>query len=251
MSLTFTSPITALPYGRSINLAAEGGTLPYVYSLGEGPDAAGGTILPLENGSVTYTAPTATPKYEDAIDEIIVTDADGATAAVQIIVGDHLTIFCDILAHELNIPGRVFLANQKFNWPKDTELFLVVDELTDKQVSSSVHNETGNNSFSEIQTINAASFLSVHIYSRGLAARKRRYEVLMALASTYSKNQQVRSGMSIAQVMVGNAIHNLSEVDGDAMMNHFHFDVVVLYTKKKITAVEYADSFEVEEKINA
>jgi len=248
MSLTISSPITALSCGSFLNIAATDGVTPYVYSLKEG--GAGGSLLTLEDGSVTYASPSALTRPGNCIDEIIVTDAEENTASVQLIVGDYFTIFCDILAHELNLFGRVYMGNQKFNWPKDTGMFIVADVLTTRPTGNNVHYKSINNIFHEIKTISCMATMSVNIYSRGLEAMERKEEVLMALTSTYSRNQQTRNGIRLGTIPSGASMQNLSELDGDAMLYRFHFDVGLFYSKQKIKAVDYFDSFQVAEKIN-
>ena len=246
MSLNITSPFSALSFGTSINLTANDGVTPYTYSLA--PTGIGGSIQPLQDGSVTYTAPKTLSNPIDCIDEIIVTDAEENTASVKLIIGDYLTIFCDILAHELDLYGRVFIEDQKFNWPKDSRMFVTVGELGPRSYGNNVKYGTINNVFSEIKTTTTSAIMSVNIFSRSTEARERKEEVQMALASTYSRNQQTRNGISIGTMA---PMQSIPEIDGSAVLYRFHADVGIFYSKQIIKPVDYFDSFQIAEKINA
>jgi len=249
MTLTFGTPVTALGFGSFINITASGGTPPYTYSLA--PGGVGGSLIELTDGSVTYSAPSNLPSSGNCLARILAEDSEGEPGEVSIIVGDYQTIFCDIIQHELDIPGRVFLENQKVMWPKDDKLFITAGILTNRIVGNNCEYKMVGGNYSEIKTINAASTMSVNIYSRGLDALVRQNEVLMALKSTYSQQQQVRNGIRIAEIPSGRAIQNLSELDGDAILYRFHFDTVVYYSQTLIKAVDYFDKFQIAEKINA
>ena len=247
--MILSSPITALNFGSFINLAPSEGTAPYTYALKE--NGAGGSLLPLEDGSVTYAAPVALGNNGICVDTIICTDNLGATAETAIIVGDYLTIVCDILAHEMDMHGRVFLYNQKFMRPTDEKAYIVVSVQTTRPRGNNVHYKTINGVFSEITTVDSMAILGVDMMSRSLEALNRQDEMLMALRSTYSTQQQNRNGIRIGTIPTGGALQNMSELDGNAMLYRFRFDVSVFYSKTKIKPVDYFDKFEVREKINA
>lgn len=249
MSLTIESPISAIGFNRVLNLAAQGGTPPYSYQLLEG---VGGQLTTLSDGSVNYTAPAEYPESQDCLATIKATDDDGNTAEVSIIVGDYQTIICDILARELGLEyNRVFLFNQKYEWPKDEKMFIEVGEGTSQLISNIPSHQTINDRYYEIQTISMATPLEINIYSRGREAVKRHAEIPMALNSTYSIQQQGRNGISIAKITLGKNIKNLSELDGAAMMNRFLAEIVVNHSEERIKEVPYFDKYTIAEKVNA
>ena len=184
MSLTFQSPVSALGFDCLINLAASGGTAPYTYELLEG---VGGEITALEDGSVNYKAPSQYPASQDCLATIKATDNLGDTAEVSMIVGDYLTIVCDILARELGLENnRVFLFNQKYEWPKDEKMFIEVGMGTSQTISDIPTYQDIGGKYYEIQTISMATPLEINIYSRGNEAVMRHPEIPMALNSVYS-----------------------------------------------------------------
>lgn len=246
--LELKSPITAIGFSRHINISASGGTAPYVYSLKQ--NGVGGSITLLEDGSATYFAPTHLPSSGICVEEIKVEDAENHKASTNIIVGDYVTIFCDVIAHELNLSGRVFIANQKFEWPKDDGLFVVVEVGDPKLIGNNVEYYTINNVYSEVATVNSCATISVNAYSRGLAAMQRFPEILMAFASTYGQQQQSRNGIRIATSPSGPRVHNLSELDGNAMLYRYQMDVSVFHNDIKIKEVDYFNSFQLATKVD-
>ena len=241
------SPITALGLGCFINLAPTNGTAPYSYALKA--NGAGGTLVIPEDGfSVTYTAPSNLPASGVCVDTIQVTDAQEATAEVSLIVGDYLTIICDILAHEMDMAGRVFLYNQKFMKPTDEKPYIVVSVQHTRPRGNNVQCAMINGVYCSIASVPSAAIVGIDIISRSLAALERKDEIPVALASVYSQQQQSRCGFQLAKSIV---MQNLSDLDGDAMLYHFHGDVTAFYGKTYIKPVDYFDGYEIETKINA
>ena len=246
--LVLPSPIGALGLGRSVYVMAAGGTPPYIYQLKR--NGAGGSIVTQEDGSVTYTAPASIDHNGNYVETILVTDNEGDKSSLELIVGDYLTILCDIISHELGMPGRVYIGSQKFEMPKDDRMFVVVDLAAVQLMGNNVEYEIIDNVYSEIKTVNACATVSVNIFSRGTEALTRHFEVLTALTSTYSQQQQARNGFRVSTLLTSPQIQNLSEVDGNSTLYRFHLEISVFHSDRKITAVDYADSFQIASKIN-
>lgn len=247
--LVLTSPIRSITYGRHINMSAYGGTPPYQYSVKR--NGAGGSVVPLEDGSVTYFAPLELPSNGICVDQINVVDAENNKASTSIIVGDYITIFCDVIAHEMDLYDRVFIASQKFEWPKDDKLFIVVDVATTRLIGNNVEYRTINSIYSEVKTINSCATFSINAYSRSLEALHRFPQILSAFSSAYGQEQQVRNGIRISTLPNGPLVNNLSELDGSSMLYRFHMNVSVFHNDQTIKAVDYFDSYQLATKVNA
>jgi len=227
---------TAIAPGITASFGASGGTEPYFYEVL--PGGAGGTINPTTG---LYTAPaTQDPDVSLQKDIIQVTDDDDATETAEILVCNHLELFCDILQKELELDdGRVYLWNQKLMQPKDNGIYIAVSVISTKPFGNS--NTLNADGFS-IQNLNVLASLQIDIISRGPGARDRKEEIVLALNSNYSKTQQQGNGFSIANLST--SFVNLSEVDGAAIPYRFSIAANIQYFIKKQKAVDYFDTFD-------
>jgi len=236
MSLSLLQSLTAIAPRISAPFQATGGTAPYAYAVL--PGGAGGSI---DSSSGIYTAPiVVNPDPKKVYDTIQVTDSLAATATAQILVGNPLQLLCDVLATELGLaPGRVYLWDQKNMQPTDAGMFIVVQELNPKCFGNIIKNDpiTGDS----LQSVNMHSMLSIDIKSRGPEARDRKEEVVMALKSIYSEQQQNANNFRIFPV-IGHIV-NLSEIDGAAIPYRYNLSANIQYSVSKTKAVPLYTQF--------
>lgn len=236
--ITITQTAKALTVNRTSSFLANGGTGPYLFEVEAG--GAGGSIT-LEG---LYTAPAAVnPDPSKAFDVVRVTDSLGDTATSKILVADTLSIFCEVLQRELNLPdGRVYLFNEKIMKPTDSGVYIAVSVLSDRPFGNNrrfIHSGTPGSE----QYITVVSRIGVDVMSRSHEARDRRFEVLMALASDYSIKQQEANGFQISRLPLSAQIANLSAIDGAAIPFRFHFDVNITHSVSKSAPVSYYSTF--------
>lgn len=229
MSLSLLPHTSAVMPNLTIPFVGTGGTLPYTYSVQGG--GAGGTI---NASSGVYTSPNNT-----GVDTILVTDALAATAQSTVLVGNALELFCDVIQTSMGLAnGRVYLWDQKINAPTDNDVFVVVGVVSAKPFGNT-------NSFDpvlgSIQSVNMQAMLSVDIISRGPAARDRKEEIILALNSTYSEQQQELNSFRIFPISSG--FVNLSQEDGAAIPYRFNISCHVQYYVTKTTTIAYFDDF--------
>ena len=242
--MIITQSKTALAPGLSASFLAAGGNAPYTYSVAA--DGAGGTI----NASTgVYTAPAVLsedPKRQ--VDTIIATDALGGsfgTISSTILIAHPLLLFCEILEREMGLaPGRVYLYNQKIMQPTDSGIFIAVSILSDKPFGNINRSAQSGAGLKSEQYISASTTLGVDIISRGPGARDRRLEILLALGSTYSQQQQNANSFYIARLPSGSRFVNLSTVDGAAIPYRFHIDIDMQYAYSKSTPIFFYDDFQ-------
>ena len=219
---------TALAISLTQPFSAVGGTPPYTFKIL--PGGAGGSV----DGSGIYTAPSVTGQ-----DVIEVTDSLGATATALALVKTPLNLFCDVLQQSMGLAdGRVYLWDQKIFEPTDMGLYIVVSVLNPKVFGSSRYLDADGNA---VQSVNMHTSLSVDIKSRGPEARDRKEEVIMALNSMYSEQQQEKNSIRI--FALPQSFNNLSEEDGAAIPYRFNFTVNIQYFVTKKTSVDFYDSF--------
>lgn len=233
MSLALSAGTLALGPGIFTYFKASGGTEPYVYSVL--PGGAGGTINATTG---KYTAPIATT----GVDTVQAEDDDGATVTADVLVANPLELFCDVIQRELGLAnGRVVLWDQKFNMPKDSDLVIAVRCVNPKPFGNIVRYDGSGGGMDAIQNVNMQAKLDINVMSRGPAARDRKEEVILALVSTYSQQQQASNGFSIARLS-SNFI-DVSEIDGAAIPYRFVISVNIQYSFQKTKAVDYFDDF--------
>jgi hypothetical protein len=244
MSLTLAASKSALAAGLKASFLANGGTEPYTYSVL--PDGAGGTI---NASSGLYTAPALlSSNPSESYDRIQVTDSTvptPATAVLPILVTDALGLFCDIIQKEMNLDnGRVFFWDQKISQPKDNGLYVAITELSPRPFGNTNRQVGNDDGLDSVQSLNMRSTLQVSLISRGPEARTRKAELIMALMSNYSQQQQVANSFSIGRLPPGGQFVNLSNIDGAAIPYRYDIAVSIQYLVRKIKPVAYIDDFE-------
>lgn len=227
--------VTALAPNMKATFEGAGGVAPYTYSLADG--GPGGSI----NEDGLYTAPVSIPSDITRIYETIyVSDSANAFAQAQVLITNHFGLLCEIIQKELNLSSnRVFMWNQKILEPKDSGLYIMLSMISQKVFGNSLSYDSSGNA---IQTVNMRSMIGVNIKSRSNEAERRKEEVLFALSSHYSRQQQERNNFHIAPVTSN--ITNLSEIDGSAIPYRYHFDLNMIYGVMRIKESEYYENYQ-------
>jgi len=243
LAIAITQTATAVGTNAPASFLALGGTPPYVYSVL--PGGAGGTI---NSGTGEYTAPaiaSSDPKLSSAT--IQAKDALNATATAKILVGTPLILFCDIIQKELGLAnGRVYLWDQKIMQPTDDALYVAVTMQSCKPFGNS--NRPSADGVEAEQYVSMAAVVDIDIISRGPAARDRKEEVILALESNYSRQQQVANSFYVGKL--SSNFVNLSEVDGAAIPYRYRISVAMQYAVTKNKPTQYFDDFTVTEYVN-
>lgn len=241
MSVAVTQSFSAVGPGIVSSFNASGGTAPYVYSVR--PNGAGGTI---NSSTGLYTAPATVPTTAaKQFDTIAATDALGAVGTAQILVGDPLLLFCDVLQNQLGLSvGRVYLWDQKLAVPSDAGLYIAVSVLSCKAFGNTNRHDGSGSGLVSNQSVNMYAQLQVDIASRDNSARMRKEEVLMALVSDYAQIQQEANSFYISKLPPGAQFNNLSSQDGAAIPYRFVISVGIQYAATKNVAVPYINTFQ-------
>ncbi len=244
--MTLSVGVFAMAAGRSTIIAGQGGTPPYTYSIV--PGGAGGTVTPIGSPSTEarYTAPAIAPASpREQFVTLRVVDSLSAEATAQIMIGDALLLFCEILQRELGLAnGRVYLYNQKIMQPTDEGLYIAVGILTCKPFGNTNRPASTNPSgMIADQSVNMLATLSVDIMSRDTSALRRKEQVIMALNSTYAEQQQERNSFFIGKLPPGAQFVNISNVDGAAIPYRFNISVSLQYFVQNVKSIDYFDDF--------
>jgi hypothetical protein len=244
MSIAIAQTLTAVGPLKTASFLASGGTAPYTYSVNAG--GAGGSIDP---STGVYTAPSTVPTNPaQQFDTITATDSLAATGTAQIMVGDPLLLFCEILQAELGLAvGRVFLWDQKIFQPTDSGLYIAVSVPRCKPFSNNTKPgvTNGNLDWSKVQQeTNFMATLDINAISRDNSALRRKEEILLALNSLYAQSQQEANGFYIGKLPPGAQFVNLSLVDGAAIPYRYAISVNMQYAATKSKTVPYFDTFQ-------
>lgn len=243
MSLTLAQSFTAVGPGIFSSFGASGGTAPYTYAVL--PGGAGGTI---NSSSGAYTAPATVPtQAAQQFDTIQVTDSTTPTPLTvtsQILIGDPLLLFCDVIQNQLGLAnGRVYLWDQKIFQPTDAGLYVAVSTLSCKAFGNNNSHVSSGGGLNSGQSVNMFALLQVDIISRDNSARLRKEEVLLALLSDYAQKQQEANSFYISKLPPGAQFSNLSAADGAAIPYRFVISVGIQYVFTKVQAVPFIDTF--------
>jgi hypothetical protein len=173
-----------------------------------------------------------------------VTDGNGCTATATVLVGSYLQLFCDVLQQELfpNTTQRVWFWDQKVDEPTDDGMFIVCRVLNPKVFGNTNKVCSGDIGAQQVQSAYMNVQLQIDVKSRSTEALDRLEEIVQALNSIYSQQQQEANAFKIFPVT--NNIVDMSGLDGAAIPYRFVLSVKIQYTKTTIKrAAPYYDTF--------
>lgn len=163
-------------------------------------------------------------------------------------------VIADIIEQELGLPeGQVMLGNQRREIPT-VGLYVVVYEPEPSTTigacsdTVAVGNGMVERQSATIQHRVRIDLMAFNDEKGGNAARERKEEVLLALASNRSQELQIENSMQIARN--GGPITDLSALEGPAMLSRFVITVAVTAVHIKEKPAEYFDNFPRKETIN-
>lgn len=165
-------------------------------------------------------------------------------------------IIVGIITHELDLPENygktvrgdvipcVVIANQNIKLFNTDKLQITVKTIGCQDYANRNETKTdGSGNFIEYQYLNQQRQMQIDVYSRNNEARQRFWEVITALKSVYSEQQQDLYNFKIGTITNS---RNLSGLDGGSDINRYAitFNVLVHYSKQKI--INYYDTFPLE-----
>ncbi len=245
MTLTVAQTATAVGPNAPASFQAYGGAEPYLYEIVAG--GAGGTV---DATTGVYAAPpVVSSDLARAYDTIRVTDYAAVVVTTRILVGTPLLLVCDILQRELQLADdHIYLWDQKLFQPKDSTLYVAVSVPTCKPFGNT--RTTKANGTDVLQYVSMLAVVDIDIISRGPAARDRKEEVLLALNSVYSENQQNANSFYIGRLPISGGFRDLSLVDGAAIPYRYKISFNMQYFVTNAKAVPYFDDFALTETID-
>jgi hypothetical protein len=161
-----------------------------------------------------------------------------------------IKIIRDIIKSEMGLEdGQIWIYADKRDIPPDDKLYVVVGNLGTSIIGSGKHYEDdGSGGLNEVQAVNMLGVVSVDILSRSRETRIRAYEVLLALQSTYSVQQQEANGVQIGRLPT--AMNDASALEETAYLYRYNFNFNITYKREKIKSVDYFNAFNKQIKTN-
>ena len=238
MVLSVSQTYTAIAPNLTSSFLANGGTPPYTYAVI--PGGAGGSI---DAGTGLYTAAAFVDNNNPLaiIDNILVTDSTvpiALTVQARILIGTPMLLFCDIIQNQMGLPdGRIYLWDQKLYQPTNAGLYVAVSVPMCKPIGN-VNKPIGPDQSAYIAM---QATVDIDAISRDASARDRKEEILIALNSQYSEQQQEANSFYIARMPT--QFVNLSYIDGAAIPYRYHLSVSMQYAYNKTLPNQYFDTF--------
>lgn len=152
-------------------------------------------------------------------------------------------ILADIIAEEMSLDAdRVVVYDQNFKPPKDEDIYVVIAFQSGHQIGSNKRFDPDTNE--ENQYVSVSETYNIEITSKNRDAQTRKYEVTMALDSTYSQQKQEEEQVSIFR---SPRILDISFIEGAFSLHRFRIPVIINSTKTLEKSVEYFDKFQANE----
>lgn len=165
-------------------------------------------------------------------------------------------VIVDILLHELDLPvdygtvdGNVIpsaiIGSQNALLTNTDKLQIIVQSISDKCISNNYYNDEVKNNENTVYTERTEqiifSTMQVDIQSRNNDARTRRHEILSALSSTYSQQQQELYACRIFGVPQG--FINTGDIQGGSALNRWTIRFKMTYKTIKVKEIDYFEHF--------
>lgn len=152
-----------------------------------------------------------------------------------------LDVIKRILVSEMGLKAsRVWAYNADVDIPKDSNLFIILFYAEKTPYSNNTRYVSTDTGLNEVQSMNVAEDVVISLLSKNTQARDRSHEVLMALNSTYSYQEQNKNRLHISRI--GQVLDN-SFLEATARLNRFDVRCRVLTAYDKIKEVDYYDNY--------
>lgn len=146
-----------------------------------------------------------------------------------------------ILINEMGIDkSRIWAYNSNVDLPQDNNLFIVLHYGERTPISNTIRYKSTKDGLNEVQSMNIAENVIVSVMSKSIDARDKAPEVVMAMNSTFARQEQAKNKMHIS--ILGDVLDN-SFLEATSRINRFDVRLRVFVSFDKIKAVDYYDKF--------
>ena len=148
-------------------------------------------------------------------------------------------ILADIIQTGLALPpGRVVIYDSNFVAPSDPEIYVIIRKNPARVIS--VSRSFDPDTDEDVQSITLNETYDVEISSQNRTAQERFWEIILALTSTYSLQQQEINNIRIYRTR---DIQDLSLIEGASALRRYLIPVIIDRVETKRTAIVPFESY--------
>lgn len=165
------------------------------------------------------------------------------TYPLNVVDREPIKVLASILQAEMDLDdGQIMLANQQRVIPKNDGLYVAMQVIEERALSSVNRAEATEDGMIEIQEVVMQQMVQIDFMSWDDSARLRKEEFLMAMGSIKAQQEMEKYLVSIAQLPAG--FVNVSEPDDTKMLNRYTITAVMqALLRKTKEPVAYFDKF--------
>jgi hypothetical protein len=163
------------------------------------------------------------------------------------IAREPIKVIADLLVSEMGLTaGQIMLSGQKWNIPKDNELYIALFYLPSKPIGSNNYSEPTPSGMNEIQEMAVRHMIQIDIMSFGenadSKARARKEEVLMALRSQKAQDLMGTYHMGIARI--ASEMVPTASLEETKYLDRYTTTIAVTALHRKVKSAAYYDTFQ-------
>lgn len=152
-----------------------------------------------------------------------------------------ILIIADILEDSLGLAAnRVFIYEENIDLPKDKNLYIAIQHINTQPYSVTNKQTPTETGFQEEINLLTREEYIINVVSRNDEARTRKEEVVLALNSFKSLQQQEKYQFNIAKIT--SSFINVSELEGAGILKRYAIKIVILAHKTKTNDIDYYDN---------
>lgn len=159
-------------------------------------------------------------------------------------VRETIKIIGDILKQQMDLTDeQIMLAYSKYDIPETPGIYIALSYVSGKAIANNnVALPNTNVGMIEYQSITVHEIIQIDALSFDSSARVRKEEILMALRSIFSEQQQEKYNFQIARL--GGEFINASSLEVTKYLNRFTTNIAVTSVRNMTKVPEYFDQFD-------
>lgn len=164
-----------------------------------------------------------------------------------------------ILLNQLQLPDdygesdgfivpSVYIVAPNVHLGNTDKLQIGIQSIGSRIISSQDSYKTVNDKYTEVKELIIADNIQIDIKSRNNDARIRRFEVIAALESVFSKQMQEKHECRIFEIP--QSFTNTNEAEGGSQIYRYTLTIAAQYKKMYTNVIDYYDTFPIEASID-